>query len=200
VGLSNDYELALLGLAQMLAKHPSRVQIVDLTTSTQFPHEPDVILFDTFGRLPDDDAKLREVVKQNSAKVVVYSWDDYSEEAALRGGAVAYLDKGMSADQLVDALEAIHNEVPLPDVEPQGDSVVSWPGQELGLSSRESEILTYITRGLSNEEIAARAFISMNTLKSYIRNAYRKIHVKTRAQAVAWGYQHGFQSTDDTGI
>ena len=39
---------------------------------------------------------------------------------------------------------------------------------------------------------------SINSVKTYIRTAYRKIGVKTRAQAVAWGYQNGFQSTDDT--
>jgi NarL family two-component system response regulator LiaR len=200
VGLSNDYELALLGLAQMLAQHPSRVQIVDLTTLTRLPHEPDLILFDTFGRLPDEDVKLHQVVEQNAAPVVVYSWEDYPEEAALRGGAVAYLHKGTSADELVAALEAIHQGIPVPKVAARGGAVVSWPGQGLGLSSRESEILTFITRGLSNEEIARRSFITMNTVKSYIRNAYRKIGVRNRAQAVAWGYQHGFQSTDDTGI
>lgn len=200
VGLSNDYELALLGLAQMLAQHPSRVQVVDLTTLTRLPHEPDLILFDTFGRLPHEDAKLHEVVEQNTAPVVVYSWEEYPEEAALRGGAVAYLHKGMSADELVAALEAIHEGIPVPRVEPRGGSVVSWPGQGLGLSSREAEMLTFITRGLSNEEIARRSFITMNTVKSYIRNAYRKIGVRNRAQAVAWGYQNGFDSTDDTGI
>ena len=59
-------------------------------------------------------------------------------------------------------------------------------------------MLTFITRGLSNDEIARRAFLSINSVKTYIRTAYRKIGVQTRAQAVAWGYQNGFQSTDDT--
>src|SRR3954451_6439218 len=72
VALSNDYELALLGLAQMLAQHPDKVQVVDLTTLTSTPHKADVILFDTFGRLPDDDPKLRRVIEENQAKVVVY--------------------------------------------------------------------------------------------------------------------------------
>ena len=91
VALSNDYELALLGLAQMLARHPDLVQIVDLTTLSKMPHEADVILYDTFGRLPDHDEKLRKIVEENATKVVVYSWDDYPEEAARRHGAVGYL-------------------------------------------------------------------------------------------------------------
>lgn len=61
-----------------------------------------------------------------------------------------------------------------------------WPGQSHGLSPREGEVLALIAQGLSNEQIAARAFLSPNTVKSYIRSAYRKIDVTTRTHAVIW--------------
>lgn len=200
VALSNDYELALLGLAQMLARHPSQVQVVDLTTLPRMPHEADVILFDTFGRLPDSDEKLRKTVAENdTAKVVVYSWEDYPEEAARRHGAAGYLHKGLSSGELVAAIVAIHDGSQSGQVENDGEPVLTWPGQVLGLSQRESEMLTFITRGLSNEEIARRAYLSINTVKTYIRTAYQKIGVQRRSQAVAWGYRNGFVSTDDTG-
>jgi two-component system, NarL family, response regulator LiaR len=109
VALSNDYELALLGLAQMLALHPNQVRIVDLSTSPRLRHGADVILYDTFGRLPDKDPKLRKIVQENAAKVVVYSWEDYPEEAAQRRGAAGYLHKGLSADELVAGIVDIHN-------------------------------------------------------------------------------------------
>jgi len=200
VALSNDYELALLGLAQMLAQHPELVQVVDLTTEPRLPHDPDIILYDTFSRLPDDDVKLRRIVKENTAKVVVYSWEEYSEEAARRQGAAAYLHKGLNADQLAAAIVAIHSGEPQRESDDTAEALLTWPGQVFGLSQREAEMLTFITRGLSNEEIARRSYLSANTVKSYIRNAYRKIGVRTRAQAVAWGYRNGFQSTDDTGL
>jgi NarL family two-component system response regulator LiaR len=200
VALSNDYELALLGLAQMLAQHPELVQVVDVTTEPHLPHDPDVILYDTFGRLPDDDAKLRRIVEENTAKVVVYSWEEYSEDAARRQGAAAYLHKGLNADQLAAAIVAIHDGEPQRETDDSAEAVLTWPGQVFGLSQREAEMLTFITRGLTNEEIARRSYLSANTVKSYIRNAYRKIGVRTRAQAVAWGYRNGFQSTDDTGL
>jgi NarL family two-component system response regulator LiaR len=199
VALSNDYELALLGLAQMLAQHPSKVQVVDLSTSSRPPHEPDVILFDTFGRLPDHDPKLRRIVEENAAKVVVYSWEEYPEEAARRHGAVGYLHKGLGADELVAEILAVHEGTRPQEATPQ-EPVHTWPGQVLGLSQRESEMLTFITRGLSNDEIARRSFLSINTVKSYIRSAYRKIEVDSRPQAVAWGYRNGFQSTDEVGL
>jgi two-component system, NarL family, response regulator LiaR len=200
VALSNDYELALLGLAQMLARHPSLVQIVDLTTLARMPHEADIILYDTFGRLPDEDLKLRRIVEGNDAKVVVYSWGEYPEESARRQGAVGYLHKGLNADELVAAIVAIHQGTPIPSVESDDEPVLFWPGQTLGLTRRESEMLSFITRGVTNDDIARRSYLSINTVKSYIRTAYRKIGVRTRAQAVAWGYQNGFSSQDDTGV
>jgi two-component system, NarL family, response regulator LiaR len=201
VALSNDYEIALLGLAQMLARHPAEVQIVDYTTEARMPHEADVILYDTFGRLPDDDIKLRKIVEKNTAKVVVYSWEEeYPEEAARRHGAVGYLHKGLNADELVAAIVAIHSGTEPRAAEHDTEAVLTWPGQTLGLTQRESEMLSFITRGLTNDEITRRSFLSINTVKSYIRSAYRKIGVTSRAQAVAWGYRNGFVSSDDTGV
>lgn len=51
-------------------------------------------------------------------------------------------------------------------------------------------MITLISRGLSNAEIAEQTFLSPNSVKSYIRSAYRKIGVQRRSQAVAWGIDH----------
>ncbi|MDP2774124.1 MAG: response regulator transcription factor, partial [Nocardioides sp.] len=80
-----------------------------------------------------------------------------------------------------------------------GDSETSvgaegdWPGRAAGLSPREAEILALITQGLRNQEIADRAYLSINSVKTYIRSAYRKIGVERRAQAVLWGVKNGFE-------
>jgi DNA-binding CsgD family transcriptional regulator len=68
-----------------------------------------------------------------------------------------------------------------------------WPGRGAGLSSREAEIIALITQGLSNQQIADRVYLSINSIKSYIRSAYRKMQVTTRSQAVLWGVEHGFK-------
>ena len=59
------------------------------------------------------------------------------------------------------------------------------------LSEREVEILRLIAEGHSNDEIAQRIFLSVNTIKSHIRSAYRKLGVETRSQAVGWAYKNG---------
>ena len=203
VGLSNDYELALLGLAGMLARYPRQVQVVDLTTQTRMPHDPDLILYDTFGRVPEADPKLREIVTSNAAKVVVYSWDDYPEEAARQAGAVGFLRKSLSAGELVAAIVRIHDGgQPAPAADSGADvpDLITWPGQAHGLTEREAEMLSLVVRGLTNDEIAARSYISVNTVKTYLKAAYRKIGVSSRSQAVAWGFRNGFVSSDDTGV
>ena len=68
-----------------------------------------------------------------------------------------------------------------------------WPGRDFGLSAREAEIIALITQGLSNQEIAQRSYLSINSVKTYIRTAYRKMGVASRSQAVLWGVRHGFQ-------
>lgn len=65
-----------------------------------------------------------------------------------------------------------------------------WPGRDEGLTMREAEMITLISQGLSNAEIAGRTYLSPNSVKSYIRAAYRKIGVQRRSQAVAWGIDH----------
>lgn len=61
------------------------------------------------------------------------------------------------------------------------------------LTGRERDVLELVTHGLTNQEIAARLYLSVNTIKTYVRLAYRKVGVSNRAQAVAWGYQNGLQ-------
>jgi DNA-binding NarL/FixJ family response regulator len=113
----------------------------------------------------------------------------------LQNGAHGYLGKHLPAAELVEALERIAaGEVvvtkELPEETPQpGD----WPGRGSGLTSRESEIIALITQGLSNQQIADRAFLSINSVKSYIRSSYRKMGVTSRSRAVLWGIEHGFR-------
>jgi NarL family two-component system response regulator LiaR len=198
VALSNDYEIALLGLASMLSRTGAGRRPDDKRGDVARPR---LILFDTFGRAPADDVKLRAVIEQNAAKVVVYSWDDYPEEAARRLDVAGYLHKSMSAGALVAAIVALHDGDELSAVQDEtGEPAITWPGQALGLTEREAEMLTFIVRGLTNAEIAARCYLSINTVKTYIRTAYRKIGVSSRSQAVAWGFRNGFVSTDDTGL
>jgi two-component system, NarL family, response regulator LiaR len=112
------------------------------------------------------------------------------------GGASGYLSKVLTGPVIVEALERIMSgEIVIltGDHETSVHGAGDWPGRSAGLSPRAAEIVALITRGLSNQEIAERAHISINSIKSYIRSAYRKIGVERRTQAVLWGVTNGFQ-------
>ena len=54
-------------------------------------------------------------------------------------------------------------------------------------------VIALITQGLTNQAIADLTYLSINSVKSYIRTAYRRMSVTSRSQAVLWGVQHGFE-------
>jgi DNA-binding NarL/FixJ family response regulator len=65
-------------------------------------------------------------------------------------------------------------------------------GREAGLSPRESSVLQLVVMGRSNQEIAQELYLSINSVKTYIRSTYRKIGVATRGQAILWAVRQGF--------
>ncbi|AZZ43003.1 response regulator transcription factor [Acidipropionibacterium jensenii] len=59
------------------------------------------------------------------------------------------------------------------------------------LSAREAQMLALICEGATNDEIASICYLTINSVKAYIRNAYRKIGVGRRSQTIVWGSRHG---------
>lgn len=68
---------------------------------------------------------------------------------------------------------------------------------DVALTPREGQILALISRGYSNQEIANELYLSINSIKSHIRSAYRRIGVERRTQAVVWAITHGSLTLDD---
>ena len=198
IAIANDYEIVVEGLAQMLKPFRDRVRVVETVANEPVSEDVDIVLYDNFGQ-PHHQGLDRDVLlsRARARHLVIYTWhiDPRLVEIALDVGATGYLPKNLTADELVHALERINaGEVVAPETPPDpqpgsGD----WPGRTFGLSERESEIIALITQGLTNEQIADRAYLSINTVKSYIRTAYRKMEVGSRSQAVLWGIDHGFR-------
>lgn len=202
VALANDYEIVVLGLAHLLAPYPDRVKLVEMVAGVAVTSDVDLTLYDTFAQAQVDAEDIERVIAGDGAgRVVIFTWNIQPEliEIALRKGASGYLSKSLKRDELIEALERINaGEIV---VSRPGDAAETateewsgglWPGQTEGLTVRESEVVAHITLGLSNKEIASRAYLSINSVKSYIRSAYRKMGVTTRSQAVLWAVHHGF--------
>lgn len=201
LALVDDYEVVVAGLAHMFDNYRDRVEVVQVAPDEPVTAHVDVALFDTFAQGEAESDDLDVLLRNpNARRVAVYTWVFAPEviDAALRKGAAGYLAKTMPARDLVDAVERIAAGRIYVSPPPQGRLAIGqdWPGREEGLSERESEVIALITQGKSNAEIAHLMYLSINSIKTYIRTAYAKMKVSSRTQAVLWGIAHGFHVQD----
>ncbi len=196
LAIVDDYAVVIAGVASFLADE--RIEVVETGASRPVLSDVDIVLYDTFAQVDGERMNLEDFVRDSGAKVVIYSWNLQRGliEEAIAGGARGYLSKVLTGPEIVAALERVMRGeiVILPgDNETSVDGAGDWPGRSAGLTPREAEVLALITQGLSNQDIATRAFLSINSVKTYIRSAYRKIDVTSRSQAVLWGVDNGFK-------
>jgi DNA-binding NarL/FixJ family response regulator len=198
IALVDDYDVVVIGVANMLEPYRDRVVVAELDTGRSVQDEVDVVLYDSFAQPESDHDEIDVLIRNPRARrVAIYTWNFQDEliRSAREQGVAGYLSKALPARNLVAALEAVNTgEVVVSDPPRRKGSAsgLDWPGRREGLTDREAEVLALITQGKSNAEVAAQTYLSPNTVKSYIRNIYRKIDVASRTQAVLWGVANGF--------
>jgi DNA-binding NarL/FixJ family response regulator len=182
------------GLAELLARYPDRVTLVPYPEGS----EPDVVLFDVVDLADGDLSGLRELLATTSAKVLAMNRELRSDLAAraLAVGADGLFSIGVTETELIEAVEAVveGNGTSAGDSGPDADLRL---GADVGLTSREVEVLTLIAQGRTNREIAETLYLSPNSIKTYVRTAYRKIGATSRSQAVGWAIRNGFPVDGD---
>lgn len=194
VAIVDDHELVNKGLATMLDPFRREVRVVAVSSGDPLRHRVDLALFDIFGHGPDGEEVAQALAASQFVKrFAVYTWNFRTDlvDAALATGAAGYLSKSLGGPSLVEAITRVV----------RGERVVSpalgeQTGDEQGcedLTQREAEVLALITQGLSNNEIVEQTHLSINSVKTYIRAAYRKIGVTSRSQAVLWGTRNGLE-------
>jgi len=182
VGIINDYEVIVRGVAAMLSPYRNRIEVVELETEG-IPDGPmDVALFDTFAGRRHTLARAAEMMASGAARhVVLYTWDAAAPfvAAARDLGISGIVLKTRSADGLVDALERIAAGERV-GLDGDGSGV---PTRMVELSDRESEVLALIAQGQTNAAIARELYLSIETVKTYVKRLYAKLDVHNRAQA-----------------
>jgi DNA-binding NarL/FixJ family response regulator len=120
--------------------------------------------------------------------VFTFNFDPHLVQHALASGVRGYVWKGLKRAQVAEALRQVAaGEIVVAAPEP-GRDVTGNDGQvgrEWGLTSREAEVLTLLTEGASNAQIAAALFVSVETVRSHVKQVYRKLGVHTRSQATS---------------
>ena len=151
---------------------------------------PDVILMDMV--MPDmDGAAATRLIRQQFPQVQVIALTSFKEgdlvKNALEAGAIGYLLKDVSADELVDAIRAAHaGRATLSPEAAQAlvETANQPPAPGLDLTERELEVLALMVEGLNNTQIAGRLTISSSTVKSHVSNILSKLGVASRTEAV----------------
>jgi NarL family two-component system response regulator LiaR len=153
--------------------------------------QPDVVLMDM--AMPDmDGAAATRLIRKKSPLIQVLALTSFKEEvlvqSALQAGAIGYLLKDISADELAQAIRAAHagRSTLSPEAAQALVHAVSQPpAPGFDLTERESEVLTLMVEGLTNTQIAARLTVSPSTVKSHVSNILSKLGVASRSEAVA---------------
>jgi NarL family two-component system response regulator LiaR len=157
---------------------------------------PDVVLMDLVLPLMDG-ATATRAIRQKFPRVQVIALTSFNEgelvKNALEAGAIGYLLKDVSADELAQAIRAAHAgratlSQEAAQVLVQTANQIPVPG--IDLTEREQEVLALMVEGLNNTQIAARMTVSPSTIKTHVSNILSKLGVASRTEAVAFALRH----------
>jgi NarL family two-component system response regulator LiaR len=133
--------------------------------------------------------------------VLTSSSDEEAVLTAVQSGALGYLMKDSTPEELVEAIRAVHNGRPFlqPSVAFKFMQAMKRPSTTLEepLTEREHDILRHVTHGLSNQEIADRLIISERTVRTHISHILDKLALENRTQAALYALRHGLASLDE---
>jgi NarL family two-component system response regulator LiaR len=157
---------------------------------------PAVVLMDLV--MPGmDGAAATKAIREKCPHIQVIALTSFKEEklveGALQAGAIGYLLKNVSADELADAIRAAH--AGRPTLAPEATQALirsarrpQSPGHDL--TERELEVLALMVEGLSNPDIAERLVVSRSTAKFHVSNVLSKLGVASRTEAVSLALKH----------
>ena len=207
----DDHRLFRQGLIGLLKTRKDLVEVVGEAASGReairltAQLKPAVVLMDI--SMPDGNgieatAYIRANFPASAVVILTASESDEDLYRAIQLGASGYLLKDLDAEQLFEALTSVEHGEAAVTRETASRLLKSIanrtvePGQgEESLTEREIDVLCQVATGASNQEIAERLNISVNTTKSHIRNILDKLQLENRTQAANYAMKHGFVSS-----
>ena len=205
----DDHQLILEGLEYVLERDGMEVvgrastgrKAIELTRTC----EPDVVLLDI--RMPDmDGLEALAAIKSSKSDAIVIILTSYRNPEyfyrAIALGAAGFLMKEGTSSQIVHAIRTIRNGESIIDRQVLRDSLRALSATTKAASStdnldipslteQEVRILTLIAEGLTNSDIAEVLTVSLNTVKTHVRNIFVKLGVSDRTQAAIWAIRRG---------
>ena len=203
--LVDDHTMVRKGLALFLRSFPDLELVgeagrgadaIELCSEVQ----PDVVLMDIVMPETDGIVTTRSIRKQYP-QIQVIALTSFLEgdlvKNALEAGAIAYLQKDVSADDLARAIRAAHSgrATLSPDAAQalvESSNKPPTPGSDL--TEREREVLAQMVEGLSNAQIAEKLTVRPSTVKSHVSSILSKLGVESRTEAVTLAFRHNLVS------
>lgn len=209
--LVDDHSMVREGVRAFLVTQPDIMVVGEAGSGAEAiklaeQHVPDVILMDLI--MPNmDGVEATRRVKQVSPRSRVVVLTSYHEDEhifpALKAGALSYVLKDISAEELASAVRkaalgeaVLHPRVAarvIKELQGRREDALN-PFTEL--SERELEVLKLIADGMSNAEMAAKLFLSEKTVKGHVSNILSKLHLADRTQAAVYAWREGIVRKD----
>ena len=157
--------------------------------------KPDVVLMDMV--MPDmDGATATRIIREAQPEIQIIALTSFREEelvnAALKAGAIGYLLKNVTAEELATAIRnAVHGR---PTLAPEATlalihAATAPPAPGHDLTERERDVLKLMVQGLNNQQIASELVIGLSTVKYHVSNIISKLGVSNRTEAASLAVQ-----------
>ena len=201
VMLVDDHNVVRSGLAMFLRAYDDLELVGEAKNGLEAlalcrQQKPDVILMDLMMPEMDGIAATHSILS-DYPDIKIIAMTSFEEEKLVQGvlaaGAISYLLKNVTADDLVRAIrDAVSGR---PTLSPEAARVLIQATRPAGqhwvdLTEREREVLNLVVQGQSNQQIADAMVISVATVKAHISNILSKLNVSSRAEAIAFAIKH----------
>jgi two-component system, NarL family, response regulator LiaR len=199
--IADDHDIVRSGLSVLLDTFDDLELVADAGGGEEAiylckQHTPDVLLIDLM--MPEvDGVQAIQTIHASCPETQIIALTNFKEEklvhAALQAGAISYLLKNVSIDELANAVRAAYNgrATLAPEaVQALVSTATRPPEPGHDLTNREIEVLALIVGGMNNREIAEDLTISRSTVKNHVSSILSKLGVSNRAEAVVMALQH----------
>ena len=201
VMLVDDHNVVRSGLATFLRAYEDLRLVGEAKNGLEALHlcrerKPDVVLMDLIMPEMDGIAATRAILEDHP-DVKVIAMTSFEEEELVHGvlaaGAISYLLKNVTSDELAAAIRAAS--VGKSTLSPEAAKALvqaTRPAEQplYDLTEREKEVLNLVVQGQSNQQIADALVISIATVKAHVSSILSKLQVSSRAEAIAYAIKH----------
>lgn len=210
VYITDDHQIVRRGIRQLLSTEVGIEVVGEASNGKEAVAgveqlKPDIVLMDLVMPVMDGIEAIRQIKAGHpSIQILVltsFATDD-KVFPAIKAGALGYLIKDTSPDELISAIHQVHKGEPtlhpsiaqklLKEISHSSDD--DAPVSPDPLTERELEVLKLISRGLSNQEIAETLVVSVATVYTHVSRVLDKLHLASRTQAALYALREGLAS------